>query len=359
VAETVPAVAQVSDITISGAGATDLDGDYLDIDIGGGAIVRVWFNIDGSSSPPSAPGTGRLLEVDLLSSDDTGAAAGKIATAINADADLAASVSSNTLTVTQPVGVLDAPVSTDGTNLGVNVTTVGADAYDRIIEIDGSQVTNLTGANVNIGTANRILASPAGSAQGGPRTLTQVIDDALGGVVQRGTMLIRGLSDWQALAGSGVIELTSNADATLKFEKTVGLTSGVSSSSTSLANVTGLTVSLPGAGTYSIFIKGTFTGSATTEGVGLAINGPSASLVAVGIGYGATVSYINAFSRYTAYDDGPLLSQSGGSTSREFCICGIVNVTASGTLAMRFRAETGGANSATIDAGTTMTVRKL
>ena len=215
VTETVAAVAQVSDVTLGGAGAADLDGDYLDIDIGGGAIVRVWFDIDNASSPPSAPGTGRLLEVDLLSSDDTGAAATKIAAAINADLDLTASAVSNVVTVTQPAGALDAPVSTDGTNLSVNVSTAGADSYTRFLAIDGRLITNLTAENVKLGVENRILASLAGAGPGGQSaTLTQVLDAMLVGST-RGSMIVRGAASWQQLSGSGLLRLISGADPAL------------------------------------------------------------------------------------------------------------------------------------------------
>jgi hypothetical protein len=101
---------------------------------------------------------------------------------------------------------------------------------------------------------------------------------------------------------------------------------------------------------------GFFTGSATTEGLTLAMNGPSSSLIAYSVGYGATVSYINAYATYSAWDTGPTASQSGGATPREFRVTGIFTATGTGTIAPRFAAETGGANSATIKAGAWFTV---
>ena len=134
------------------------------------------------------------------------------------------------------------------------------------------------------------------------------------------------------------------------------LTSDVTSTSTSLADVTGLPVTISATGTYKFEWVGFFTGSATTEGLTLAMNGPSSSLIAYSVGYGATVSYINAYATYSAWDTGPTASQSGGATPREFRVTGIFTATGTGTIAPRFAAETGGANSATIKAGAWFTV---
>jgi hypothetical protein len=191
-----------------------VDGDYIDSAISGGAIVRAWFDVDNSTSPPAAPGTGRLLEINISSAGSTdNDVATALASALNADPDLTASVVANIVTITQPAGALDAPTSTDGASLAITVTTAGADSYDRLIAIDGSQVTNLLAENVNMGAASRILASLAGGPEGVALTLTQLLDAFIGST--RGSMLVRGASDWQQLAGSGLLRLIAGADPSL------------------------------------------------------------------------------------------------------------------------------------------------
>lgn len=134
--------------------------------------------------------------------------------------------------------------------------------------------------------------------------------------------------------------------------QTKALTSNVSTTSTSFSDVTGLTIAVSATGTYVFEVVGWFTGSATTEGIRLAMNGPTATFLSLSIAYGNTTAPVNGYANYTAYDDGPTLTQSGGSTPREFRIQGTATISATGTFAVRFAAETGGANSATVNSGT-------
>ena len=210
--ETVAASSRVTEITVGGAGATDLDGDYLDIDIGSGAIVRAWFNIDGATSAPSAPGSGRLLQVALLSSDDTAGAATKITAALHADADLSASAVSSTITLTQPVGNLAEPTSTDGTNLTIGSSTPGTDFSEKLREIDGSQLLNVP-ATVQFSLSNRVLArKSAGAGPAEEASVSEVLDMLVG---TQGSVLFRGVSGWQALTGNGLVRLNTEADPTI------------------------------------------------------------------------------------------------------------------------------------------------
>jgi hypothetical protein len=137
---------------------------------------------------------------------------------------------------------------------------------------------------------------------------------------------------------------------------TKGLTSDVTSNSTSLADVTGLPVTISATGTYKFEWVGFFTGSATTEGITLAMNGPSSSLISYSVAIALTTNYVNGFTAHTAWDTGPTTSASGGSTAREFRVTGIFTATGTGTVTPRFAAETGGANSSTIKAGAWFTV---
>lgn len=133
--------------------------------------------------------------------------------------------------------------------------------------------------------------------------------------------------------------------------QTKALTSNVSTTSTSFSDVTGLTIAVSATGTYVFEVVGWFTSSVSTEGIKFAMNGPTASFLSLSVAYGATTTYANGYANYTAYDDGPTLSQSGGSTPREFRIQGTATISATGTFAVRFAAETGGANSATVNSG--------
>lgn len=211
VTETVAAVAQVTNITINAYSAGDLDGDYIDVPVIG-ATVRAWFNVDNSTSPPAVPSPGRLIPVAISSSGSSADFFAALAAALDADPDLEAYYLGGVGAVTQPVGALPPPTSTDLGNIGLGVITAGADAYDRLIQIDASQVTNVPPQAVNMGDVYRVLASlsdPAGQSV----SLTQLLDLVIGQT--RGSMIVRGAASWQQLAGSGLLRLISGADPAL------------------------------------------------------------------------------------------------------------------------------------------------
>jgi hypothetical protein len=134
------------------------------------------------------------------------------------------------------------------------------------------------------------------------------------------------------------------------------LTSDATSTSTSLADVGSLPITISATGTYKFEWVGFFTSSATTEGLTIAMNGPSSSLIAYSVAYAISTTYVNGYTTASSWDSGPAIASTGGSTPREFRVTGVFTATSTGTIAPRFAAETGGANSAVIKAGSWFTV---
>lgn len=136
-----------------------------------------------------------------------------------------------------------------------------------------------------------------------------------------------------------------------------------SSSSTSLADVPGLSASLVADATYRIeVIGGHTTGTTTTESMGISINGSTAaSNVIFTASCGQTSIVENNIFVGHAYDDvTPTYTNGPGATERRFNLVGVVkNGGSASTLSLRFKAETGGANSVTIKAGTVMLVTRI
>jgi hypothetical protein len=130
----------------------------------------------------------------------------------------------------------------------------------------------------------------------------------------------------------------------------------VSSTSTSLADVTGLPITISATGTYKFEWTGFFTSNTTTEGLTIAMNGPTSSVIAFSVAAALSTNYVNGFTVYSAWETGTVVATTGGSTAREFRVAGVFKATATGTVSPRFAAESGGANSVVIKAGATFTV---
>lgn len=132
------------------------------------------------------------------------------------------------------------------------------------------------------------------------------------------------------------------------------------STSTSYADVTGMTASVAANKTYVFEAYINWTSSGSTEGIGLAINGPASptSLVAhVGINAGA--NYYQ-FSGNSTYDAGVVATSGAGATVRIAHVRGVITTGASsGTFAIRYRSETGSSNSVTVAAGSSLILTAL
>lgn len=301
VTETVPAVAQVSTITINTSSASDLDGDYIDVPITG-ATVRAWFDIDNSGSAPASPSPGRLIEVDISSAGNSGDFSSALAAALAADPDLNASSSGNTTTVDQPAGALSAPSTTDNSNIAIVVTTPGTDAYPRFLPIEGSQVTAVNAALLE--------GTPAAGFASFSHTHDYLTD------------------------------LTNRPQCKR-------LASDFVSTSTSLASVSSLAVSVQNGKTYHFDFHGFYSTSSSIEDAGFAMLGPTATNIVVQSEIITASTGTTSFARATAWDT---IHQTNAATARTnvpFRISGMFTASADGTLVPRLKTELSSAGQST------------
>lgn len=127
------------------------------------------------------------------------------------------------------------------------------------------------------------------------------------------------------------------------------------STSTSYADVTGLTAAVAANTTYQFEAYINWTSSGSTEGIGLAINGPaSPTVLVVHVGINAGANYYQ-FAGNATYDSGVVATSGASATVRIAHVRGVITTGGtSGTLAIRYRAETGSTNSATVVAGSSL-----
>lgn len=301
VTETVPAVAQVSTITINTSAANDLDGDYIDVPITG-ATVRAWFNVDNFGSAPASPSPGRLIEVNISSSGNSGDWSSALAAALAADSDLNAFSSGNTTTVEQPAGALDAPTTTETINITISVTTPGTDAYPRFIAIDGSQVTGVNAAT-------------------------------LGGTPAAGFAQTSHTHDFAT-------DLTNRPQCK-------SLASDFISSTTSLASITSLGIAVVSGKTYHFDFHGFYSTSASVEDAGMAMLGPSATGIVVQSEIVTASTGTTSFARNTAWDSTHQTNAATARSSVPFRISGKFTASANGTLVPRVKTELSSAGQTT------------
>ncbi len=294
VTETVDAVAQVSTITINTNSANDLDGDYIDVPISDGGIVRAWFNVDNSGSAPASPSPGRLIEVNISSSGNSGDFSSALASALAADLDLSASISGNTTTVDQPAGALSAPSTTDTLNIAISVTTPGTDAYQRFLPIEGSQVT----------AVNAVLLEGTPAAGFAPVNHSH---DYLTALTNR--------PQCKRLANDFV------------------------STSTSLASVSGLAVSVLNGKTYHFDFHGFYSTSTSIEDAGFAMLGPASTGIVVQSEIVTASTGTTSFARATAWDTTHQTNAATARTNVPFRVSGMFTASADGTLVPRLKTE--------------------
>jgi len=121
----------------------------------------------------------------------------------------------------------------------------------------------------------------------------------------------------------------------------VRLTSAQNSTSTSLADVTGLGLSVQANRKYLFRFLGQYTAAASTTGLGLAINGPTLGseglMCNVFIAQTNQIPYLGSV---TAYNTAVLNTASSASTRMPWECWGYIHVGGSaGTLQLRFRTE--------------------
>lgn len=115
---------EITDVTITTDAAT-IGGKYFDMEDDVGP-VRVWFDYDNGSSPPSIPTNGRLLEVDVDTVDTTAALVTYQAqTAINADSKFTCTAVGAVLTITTSTSNVFTDVTAGDSAVTISVTQDG------------------------------------------------------------------------------------------------------------------------------------------------------------------------------------------------------------------------------------------
>ena len=161
-----------------------------------------------------------------------------------------------------------------------------------------------------------------------------------------------------AALGTNKKHLWSSIKAQL-LAKFVRLGTDRTSTSTSLADVTDLSVSIAANKVYKLKACIRYKSSGATEALGLAINGPASptSVEASVLISGYTGVYR---SEHTSGYDTAVTGVSSTTTSMAAVLDAlIVNGANAGTLAIRFKSETGGANSVTVEAGSWLTLEEV
>lgn len=160
----------------------------------------------------------------------------------------------------------------------------------------------------------------------------------------------------QDLTMGAVPDLTSilRSGTTLigKLRTSFRLAADQATTSTALADITGFTLASIPAGTYAVHLQGSWTGSVNTEALRLGIN-LGGTISAVGIWHFAmsTAAGVNENRIVTANNTASAMV-TGATGSNFVSFVGTFTTTTAGSFALRLAAETGGANSATLQGGT-------
>ena len=100
---------------------------------------------------------------------------------------------------------------------------------------------------------------------------------------------------------------------------------------------------VPAAGLYRVVIRVTYGTTSTANGAGFSLNGPTNSFLSAVVNYD-TLSSDRAAYTQVAYDWGLVSPSSRDTVNNYGSINADIKFTASGTLALRFRSEVGGAS---------------
>jgi len=126
------AVAEETDVTCVADVAGSLDGTYFILHETAGSVA-FWIDVDNSGTVEPTHGADRSVEITTIAEDDADTVvAGKIATAVNADASFAASAAAEVVSVTNAVAgsVDDAEAGTSGFTM--DTITQGVDENDGV-----------------------------------------------------------------------------------------------------------------------------------------------------------------------------------------------------------------------------------
>lgn len=283
---------------------------------------------------------------------------------------LVTAVSTNT--ITPAVGSITGLGTGVATALAQNVTGSGSIvlgtsptlATPALGTPSSGTLTSCTGLPLSTGITGTLPIANGGTGQ----TAQTAAFDALAPTTTKGDLIVHNGTDNIRVAVGGtdghVLTVDSAEASGVKWAASSGgggggggssavynaTSSDSTSSSTTLADL--ITATVGATGTYGFFATGLYGGSVSGEGMSMAIKGPTASSIngQISIATNAAGSLTNG--AVTAYDTKvtatisptlPLISR--------WTISGRFVATATGTFAIRFSAETGGANSVTVSAG--------
>jgi len=184
VEQVVAGVAQVVTVQIYGFAQTSWAGEYVDID-DAVEVCRFWFTVNGSGSAPAAPSPGRLQEVAVNDGDPASAVETAFLAALASQSARFTSSGSayGFITVTNiTVGAAADPASTISMEVAAIVTTPGSDSVTQLAAFDGSQLTNITAANL-------ALTLPIDSGGTGQTSQTAAFD-ALAPTTTKGDLIV-------------------------------------------------------------------------------------------------------------------------------------------------------------------------
>jgi hypothetical protein len=271
--------------------------------------VRVWF--DNSIEPaPAAPVGGRLIAVGYIG--DAYMQADALATALESDAAFTATSLGASVTVTNVTAGLCVAAYVPPTSAYISgyLNTAGANAYQRLSPLNGQELQNIDAVTLD-GNPPSFFASA-----GHQHAYTSILDRP-------------------------------------RFHV---LTSDVTMNSLTLA--TFLSIQISSTGTWGFFATGSATSGALTEGFSLAISGPAASFIRMFATVPTNSSGSVISGQVTAYDTKILSTAISPAGPARWMVSGVVTVTSSGTLALRFSNENGTVN-VTIQAGAIIQLFKL
>jgi hypothetical protein len=228
---------------------------------------------------------------------------------------------------TGPTGVTGATGSAgagkyDGITLGLNVNGSLEVKNQKLAEAYGgtNQATYTTGDILYASAANTLSKLTVGAAGNS--------------LVSRG-----GIPSWESLSG--------------RHRSLVVLGADVANSTTSLADVTGLSFNVVAGTTYKFYALVAYASAATTTGSRWTINGPTTSLLAYSSSYSLTATS-NTFNTATAYSIPAAANASSATTTGNVAVIeGMITPSANGTVQVRFASEVAG-SAITAKAGSTL-----
>lgn len=233
-------------------------------------------------------------------------------------------------------------------------TPVDADMVGLMDSAASNVLKKLSWANIKAG----LWSAWGALINGGTDKATPVDADALAIMDSAATNATKKLT-WANLKAT--LKTYFDTLYVLSANELVGvLGSTQSTTSTTLVDCTGLSVSVAANSTYQIEGFILFQSTNATNGIGVSLNGPaSPTEIAFNIQFARTVS-LNFNSNAKAYDEFTIMPDVGAANTTYFALMNgtLVNGANAGTLQVRFASETGGAT-AKIMAGSSIRLKKV